>query len=446
MSGPIFASAGTSDGIDWIVREDLAEPMIAPAAAHMHELQPPSYWGGPVPYYGDFQLTPNSFTRGLRMVIEFSAPVKQVRATAQFVGEGAFAMYAVVDETAFVGDTFTSPASVLWGTNISGTRTLIYEAGFRFVLLSSVVSTEDNTRLITGPTLRNLYFFETLPVIQPVVAPEPDVRVPRGAGRLLSFIWPPVTSPGVVNPQNLYIRPRASATENYMNEAIVGAPPGGNGTNMVYRGLRCLRMTAGNGTGSYFTPQQLANRRLQIYAALQRGPANLDGLDEMACWRLYGLLAFQQPGGPITRDCGLVIAPGSNQVVRGGAQAGISLGLRDIDTIGVTTKQVDGGPETEHPLLLPSGFDLEDWHTYEMRIISASAAAEATLKILIDDDLMLTLAWGAGTELPDQIAGVALGYTWMVSNLGGSPDFTTTMYVALGGVELACSMTEDGLR
>lgn len=450
MSGPITAPNGVSDGITWTVRDDLGDAMVSPATPHATSLTPPSYYGGPLPYYGDFQISIEGALNKPFLVIEFSKPVKQIRTTAQFVAADGMAMHAVLDISHVNLDgTFTGVDFVFWDQFTSGTRTLTYEPGFKVVILETpIIDIATNGVVDFTVTFRNTFFFENLPVVAPVVEPEPDLRVPRGSGRLLSLTFPPLASPGVPNPQSLAIRPRSVASEVHIVPTNIGTPPSGNGTNMVYRGMRCLRMNGGNAAGTLFRPSQLTNRRLQMYPALERMvKANLDGLDEMACWRLYALLAFQQPGGPITADAGLVIAPGNNTIVRSApTAAGMSLGLRDIDTLGFSTRAVGGGAIVDHVLTLPTGFDIEDWHTYELRLLSATSSAEATLKVLIDDDLMYQSQWGAGTELPDMLANNLLGFTWAVSNLGGSPDFTTTMYLALGGVEFACSMTEDGLR
>lgn len=447
MSGPLKVPDNTIDGITWTVRQDLGAPMVYPATAHSNQLTPPDYWLGPLPYYGDFQLTPSGIAP-MRLVIEFDTPIKQIRSTAQFVGVSGMAMYAVVEEADFVGGLFTAAKFVTWNANVSGTRTLTHEPGFRFVVLQSVITSPSMGSTSAGPTFRNTFFFEELPTIEPVVAPEPDLRIPRGAGRLISFAYPMISWPGFTNPQQMNMRPQSQATTlGNIVQSVIGVPPPGV-AQVKYRGIPCLRLPAGNNTGYVHAPLAGDGRPFQAYIGTERMlKADLDEQDEIACWRLIALLAFEQPLGPIACDAGIVWGPGANTQIRGGAaQAGMFFGMRGIDDIGLSVRTVDGGALTDRPAIdLPDGFDLEDWHTYEMRLVSATTAAEAVLRCLLDEEVVYEEPWGPGTILPPPKNGAAYGYYWSVNNRGGSPDFTTRMYLAPDGVGFHGAMTEDAL-
>lgn len=449
MSGPITLPTGT-DGVMWLVREDLGGEMVVPPDPHGLSLVPPDYFVGTLPYYGDWQIRPIGSPSTLALVIEFETPIQQFRTTAQFVSPEGLKMYAAVEEPThdpFTGPIFTAVATQAWAPSTSGTRTLTYAAGFRFVILGTIgVSAPLLGLLGLGPTFRNTFFEETIVVPEPVVLQEPEMKLPRGAGRLISAVWPDFQYPGNPAPQNILNRPRLSPEgAMVMIQTQVGAPPAGEGPT-YYNALRCMKYPAGNGTGYIVAPFVGPSRPTHIYPALERMiGSNLDGLDEIACWRLVALLAFAQPGGPVPKDCGVFIGAGSNTKIRGDVQAGWSLGLIGPDAIGLTTRQVTGGPQIEHALPLPVGFDITAWHTYEMRILSAMSGTEAQLVIVADDEPLLTLLWGPGTVLPIPQEGASLGFYWGVSNLGGSPDFTTTLYVANGGIQLHAAMTEDAL-
>lgn len=449
MSGPIFAPDGTLDGITWTVREDLGGVMRTPPDPHINALVPPDYWTGPLPYYGDFQIMPIGSPSTLRLVIEFSQPIQQFRTTAQFIPSTGFRMYAVVQESDFAssdGSAFAAAVTQAWQANENGTRTLTLASGFRFVVLTMFVASPSFGLLSLGPTFRASNFFETIAVPEPVVLAEPEMKLPRGAGRLISTTWPDLSYPGNPNAGTILHRPRLSADgAMVMTQTQIGAPPAGEGP-VYYQHLRAMKFPAGNGTGYINAPFGGVSRPTHIYPALERMlSANLDGLDEIACWRVVALMAFDQPGGVVPKDCGFFVGAGSNTKIRGDVQAGWSLGLIGPDAIGLTTRQVTNGPQIEHPLPLPPGFDITAWHVYETRILSATSGAEAQLIVVVDDEPLLTLLWGPGTVLPIPQDGVALGFYWGVSNLGGSPDFTTTLYIANGGVQLHAAMTEDAL-
>lgn len=446
MSGPITTPGGNDDLITWNV-DGHGQPMVSPVVSALHPLTPPDYYTGPLPYYGDFQLTPNG-SGPMVLVLHFDRPIKSIRTTAQFVGASGMAMYAVVDAGDFGGGgTFTSPKFATWQPGVSGTRTVTHEAGFSYVVLQTLVTSPSSGSAIFGPTFRNTMFFEEITPVQAFEPFEPGLHVPRGAARTLSFHWPPVTFDAPDPPSSgITVRPQFLPTLGHMTTVDVGVQAGNS--QVSYRNKRALRVAGTATTGRYFAPAFGASKPYQIL--IQTEPsnrANIKHLDEIGWWQVEANLAFEQPSGPVTRDVGLTLGSGLNRDVRGAnTQAGVQFGLRGIDSLGLTVRQATGGAITYEKLYdLPSGFDVEDWHNYKLRIGSSNFGTDALLKVLLDDVVIDTLPWDGATVLPPIQEGVNLGFCWAVGNQGGGADFTTRMYIAQGGVALIAASTEDGL-
>lgn len=458
MSGPLRAPTGTLDGVTWTERVDLSIDggMVVPPVAHSNAITPPSYYAGPLPYYGDFQLSAAP-GQNMQLVIEFDKPIKQIRTTAQFVGASAFAMYAVVQESDFSGGglVFTSPKFVTWDLSTSGTRTLTYEPGFKFVVLRTLVISSQNSSLVFGPTFRNTFFFENVTAPESFEPFEPDLHVPRGVGRTISLHWP-TTAFLSGDPVAGGMRVRQDMAPNIgtnanMVSSVLGAGTGPDGS-VYYRNKYALRMAAAAGSlGRIFSPGGGVGRNTQIYIGTQQpNRATIGKLDEIAWWQLEAVMAFEQPSGPILGDVGLVIAPGGNARVRDSVfkQSGFSFGLRDIDTLGLSIRQTTLGALTYDKTYtpgvnLPAGFDIEDWHDYKLRLNSADFGLDAALQVLVDDQVIDTIAWP--NVCPDPSDGATIGYYWAWSNQNRDSGVTSRLYLAHDGLALVASSTEDGL-
>ncbi|HTJ62151.1 MAG TPA: hypothetical protein VL333_13250 [Candidatus Saccharimonadales bacterium] len=458
MSGPLRDPTGTLDGVTWTERVDLSIDggMVVPPVAHSNPITPPSYYAGPLPYYGDFQLSAAP-GQNMQLVIEFDKPIKQIRTTAQFVGASALAMYAVVQESDFSGGglVFTSPKFVTWDLSTSGTRTLTYEPGFRFVVLRTLVISSQNNSLTFGPTFRNTFFFENITAPESFEPFEPDLHVPRGVGRTISLHWPAAAF-GAGDPISGGMRVRQDWTANVgtsatMLSGILGAGTGPDGS-VYYRNKYALRMAAAAGSlGRVFSPQGGTSRNTQIYIATQQPNRALIGkLDEIAWWELHMTMAFEQPSGVIGGDVGMVIGQGLNIRIRDSVakQAGFSFGLRDIDTLGLSIRKVTGAALTYDKTYvpgnqLPAGFDLEDWHDYKLRLNSADFGLDAALQVLVDDQVIDTIAFPG--IAPDPSDGSTIGYYWAWSNQNRDSGVTSRLYLAHEGLALIASSTETGL-
>lgn len=456
MSGAITTPTGTSDGVSWA--QDLTHgfAMQVPALPHVNAITPPSYYTGPLPYYGDFQNPTNPSAAGTQIVIVFDRPIKKVRATAQFVGGSGYLMAAVNSLADFVGDTFTSVGLVTWNAGTSGTRTITHEAGFSVIVLRPSASGPEIGQSNFNTTIRNLFFFEDIVAPPDFQQIEQDVFLPRGAARTISMHWPnEFATTGDPPSVAVRIRPFPQSFGGGMISADLGSPPAGNAT-VTYRGKRAIRMVGGVDTGRFYVPAVGTGTPFMIFIPLlPPGRANLDGLNSIAVYQLEANLAFEQPSGPLANDCGIMFGPGANTGVRRPAtkHAGVHFGLRDIDTLGLAVRQVTGAALTLDTLytvdtlstLVSTTFDIEDWHNYKLRLIGAQFGTDAMFKLLIDDVEIVTIPWSADTPLPGQHEGVLFGFYWGIINSGGQAAATTRMYLANNGFSLTAGPTEESL-
>lgn len=270
-----------------------------------------------------------------------------------------------------------------------------------------------------------------------------------GAGRSYSYSWPPqefIAAGSQPTLSTLY-RPNAFSLINQITNGTGGAPPGPQGATF-YRGLHCYRVTADATSVRVFQPIATSGAPYQAYFPIVRPTlANLDRLDGFACWRVAALLAFDNPAGAVPGDLGITWCPGLNTTPRFG-ESGVTFGVTNTSTVNLTVVQVDGGART-FDQNVPAGStpDVTNWHLYELRALGATRATEATLKACIDGRTVFTLPWGPGTVLPGLQSGVAganLGYRWSLSNRGGAA-FTTAVYVASSGIQIAAAPTETDL-
>lgn len=442
MSGPIRAATGTLDGVSWSVPAAHSLPMIVPGLGAT--VAPvPSYYDGPLPYKGDFQKT--ALAGGV-LVIEFDKPIKQFRTTAKGMRDAGLTLFAVVQGSDFVGDTFTSPASAGWNPNVSGTRTLTYAPGFKFVVFKPQLSASSDGSYLLSPAFLNTFFFEELEVPEPFVETAPLVAPPAGSGRTVSYHWPRATT-GVNDPPSagVQIRPALVAWAGHWKNHDIGAQAG-NG-QVAYRGKRSLRVAANDVHGRIFTPDTGTSQPYQMFiATLMPSKAVIGQLDDIAWWMLDAVLAFENPDAPIPLDVGIGLYAGAGSDVRGaGAQAGIQFGLRGPSSLGLTIRTVGAGAiAVDKVYALAPTFDIAEWHRYRLSIGSADFGRDAVLKVTLDEVVLDTFSWGADTVLPAPTDGTNLGYTWAISNRGGSAT-TNRMYIAQDGVTLAASALERGL-
>lgn len=122
--------------------------------------------------------------------------------------------------------------------------------------------------------------------------------------------------------------------------------------------------------------------------------------DDYSAYRLYAIMrAVATPTS--TSDNGLQLQNSGN------AAQGIMLGnipgfAINYDNAGGLTLFMHGNTSNVNTVLrtVADGFLNTDFHTLEMRLLSATAASDAVLKVLIDNVVKFTGTWGAGSNFP----------------------------------------------
>lgn len=246
---------------------------------------------------------------------------------------------------------------------------------------------------------------------------------------------------------NVIYRPQGRMNAAYWVLQSIGAPPVPHG-GVIYQGRVAWAFTSssvgpsGMQSGPNFGG---INRPLVCCFQETRSPANIDGLDDFACWSFSAILAFDQLLGPAIGDLGLVLGSSNRSAPRNPAfaQSGMEIGPTNTGQVGVFVRQLDAGPAT-FSQATPFQPDITKFHKYEIRLISASDTREAQAKFLIDDQLQFALPYGAGTVLPGQFESGSVGIEPTITNravLAG----TTRMYIAMNGITVAAAPTEAAL-
>lgn len=223
-----------------------------------------------------------------------------------------------------------------------------------------------------------------------------------------------------------------------------GAPPAGAG-GQVYKGRATVAYTSNTGTGYTVSGGH-------TFMGTQRSAGNVIVLGEWdwAVWELSAILAFDVLPGAVsaTGQLGLQYGSGNwTQTMFGTAptQSGFTFGPISPGVLGVRVRTTDGGAVTN--VAVTAAPNQLEFHRYAIRLISASGAAEAQAKFLVDGSTVAQIAWGAGTILPTQVN------TFVAPRLGFTPSFTnlncnaatTRMYVADNSVQIISAPTEDAL-
>jgi hypothetical protein len=272
-----------------------------------------------------------------------------------------------------------------------------------------------------------------------------------GAARRISYIyWPPTVQsvPNFGNTDAFLERPYG-IREQFGNFTTTGAPPAPDGA-VIYKGRPAISITSNLVTGRILTPSFAVNRAL-VMVPFQNVKGTGDfarrTVDDYAIWSASVVLAFDPIPGVIVGDIGLVLGPGTRFTVRAAVNqfGGIEFGPLDTGVLGVTVRQTDLGPITFNQAI-PDQPDMTEWHSYEIRLYSATSTTEATARFYLDGKQQLSLPWGAGTVLPEQVIGAAgnLGFTPGIGNFEAF-NGTTRMYVAQGTFTVKVAPDEASL-
>ena len=234
---------------------------------------------------------------------------------------------------------------------------------------------------------------------------------------------------------------------NLWTTNVVGVPPAGH-QGTTYRGRTCWKITTNTGNGYGFFPTTAASRAVQMPFATQKTVGGFPGIaDDFYCWEFSYILAWDAFAGAIsaTGDTGIAIGVGTRTALRASNFAGVEVGPINATTsqLGVYIQQVDGAGPTQQTTLTPTGFDYTKWNKIAVRFVGPTQSAEATCKILVNDQTQLVVNYGAGTVLPDQVNGTALALAPGMIHFQAQGATTTVMYLSSRGGIVSYAPTEQ---
>lgn len=241
--------------------------------------------------------------------------------------------------------------------------------------------------------------------------------VPPGAGRFRDWVWP--------DPAGLDANPTPFVGDR-LGATLVGNAPlaisigfgGGTTTSVnVVNGADCasINSTGAAGAGYRFDNSMLAH----VKTSLNTVPFQTD--DE-TCYRVICIMAMQNVPTPGTDYGYYLTTSGTNGRVLADAAVGFGFQIQDGVVVNFVTR---GGLGLVSTPITGAGFDTTAFHAYELRITSASAVAQASLAILIDNVPVSTVpatitSWGAGSALPPSaVNGGRVGFRASLYNTSG---------------------------
>lgn len=227
---------------------------------------------------------------------------------------------------------------------------------------------------------------------------------------------------------------------------VNGVPPAGH-KGAVYLGRTCWKLTAGAATGYQFTQNNAAARAVTMPISLVRSVGSSPSpADDFFCWEFSYILAWDAFVGNIAAngDSGISVGVNTRCLLRNSNFAGIEVGPINATTsqLGVYIQQTDGAGPSQQTTLSPVGFDYTKWNKLAIRFVGATLAAEAQCRIVVNDVVALSVPYGAGTVLPDQFVGAAMGFGPGIAHFQPQGATTTVMYLAARGGIVSYAPTE----
>jgi hypothetical protein len=234
----------------------------------------------------------------------------------------------------------------------------------------------------------------------------------------------------------------------FYNKQITGAPPAPRGM-VIYNRRVALAMTSTTAPTGYALVCNFAgvNRPLVMPMATERmvgGGGGLLNVDDMACWSVSAILAFDALPGEVTGDIGVVIGSATRGTPRFSSVAGMEIGPSNTGVTSVFCRAVDGGPVTFNQVT-PLQPDHTKWNKYEIRLISATDQGDARAKFFINDRLQFSIAWPGVLPSQAEVAPNSIGFTPCVINHAASAAGTSRMYCSTYGMCVCAAPNEAAL-
>lgn len=230
-----------------------------------------------------------------------------------------------------------------------------------------------------------------------------------GAGRSLSIYWPDYLSVMPANGAAIpigrvawgrqgYTTPSAGVGNNQSqsNTGVGGTPGFFSATGTGFNGRGAVQLMPGN-TFGVNAGVRLSLDAMTIFPNYGAAAVNGDqsATDDFACWRCYAVMAFAGGTNGLGSDLGIEWTAsnvGNPQLVGGGA-CGFGFQQTAVDTVSFIRRPAIAGALTTTAVRVTTAADLLSWNSYEIRIIGATPARNAVLKVLINGRSVLSLDW-----------------------------------------------------
>lgn len=231
---------------------------------------------------------------------------------------------------------------------------------------------------------------------------------PPGAGRSYDVSWPdylgvmPINGGAVGTGRVVWGRqggntPSAGIGNNVSqsNTGVGGTPGFFAATGTGWNGRGAIQLVPGN-TFGLNAGVRCSLDAMTIFPNFGAAAVNGDisATDDFACWRCFAILSFPVTNG-YGSDLGIEWTAGNvgNPQIVGGGACGFGFQQTAADTISFVRRPSIGGALTSTVVRQTSNVDLLNWNTYEIRVIGATPARNALLKVLINGQRVLTLDW-----------------------------------------------------
>ena len=223
----------------------------------------------------------------------------------------------------------------------------------------------------------------------------------QGAGRSLDIYWPSLGSTFGGLEQKMGTRvgvDRLAQNPPFIWDIL--SHNGGTAGYGIFKNATCVRIRSGTVLGD--GENLWTGRGIAMRPRLGRSPI-LNTRDPFGAYRVLFTAAFGAiPSGDT--DYGiefLMPAIGGVQSIIAGGVPGFGFVRRADGNVAIVIRGAIAGPLTFQNVA-PSflNFDPTEFHTYELRIISATSAVDAVAQFIVDGRPIATFSWGAGTILP----------------------------------------------
>jgi hypothetical protein len=197
-----------------------------------------------------------------------------------------------------------------------------------------------------------------------------------------------------------------------MQQGATGTAGGGTITNTIYGGVDVIKLLGG---AYWIAPGS-------VFFTERTGGAVVC---DTACAELRLTVAFDNPGGVVAGDMGLVICNGgiSSGMNQNGTatNAGVVFGPQNSQTIQLRARAANAGPQTVTETVSAANTpDITKFNTYALRIVSGSATSDPVLFGLINGRVVTQrYSWTAAAGiLPGigQVSGSPSGWKFLFSN------------------------------